>query len=234
LAQEERAVSDALTSGKDAGLMAATAYVCFGMPGREARHLLTRIYELAYDHIPRQRGEPNPLGGTRLLEKAEQLYDTAYRLYRARTSYNVTGFYNSTYLAILSACTVMTMAEPESRSFYDEAQWRRILRLGQNADELVAHYLAPSFTRPAVFNSKNILEKIVVDAYLSGVSVVSASERYCLHPGLTSILSQRGWETWSAERVHGQYVENVRKLPALTITDILAREAPAFSTRIKP
>jgi hypothetical protein len=232
LAKEEWAWSDALISGKDAGLMVATGYMCFGMSGREARHLLTRIYELAYDHIPRKRGEPNLSGGTRLLEKAEQLYDTAYRLFRARTRYNVSGFYNGTYFAMLCATTVMTMADAESRSFYNEAQWRRLLRLGQNADELVAHYLAPSFTLPAVFNSQTILGTIVVDAYMHGVSAVSASERHCLHPGLTSIFSQRGWETWNAERVHARYVENVRELPALTLKDILARESPALSAQV--
>jgi hypothetical protein len=131
-------------------------------------------------------------------------------------------------LLSLSAGTVMTMAKPESRPFYDDAQWRRMLRLSQSADESIAQYLAPSLTPPAVFDSRSILEKIVIKAYGEGASTVSITERHCLHPGLTSTLSQRGCETWSAERVHGQYVENVRELPALTPHDTMAREAPAF------
>jgi len=94
--------------------------------------------------------------------------------------------------------------------------------------ESIAQYLAPSLTPPAVFDSRSILEKIVIKAYGDGASTVSTTERHCLHPGLTSTLSQRGCETWSAEPVHGQYVENVRELPALTPHDTMAREAPAF------
>jgi hypothetical protein len=223
-------------TGPDPALRIARSYLRLELPGIMARYLLSATYETLYETVPGlfgRRAQPLP---ALLLRKAEDLSDAAYRLWRGRSACNVAGFYNATHLATLCAATVMTMGSDDGgrldRLQFSTAQRTRLQRLRQNADELAAHYLIPSFKLPARFWTKDILDWVRAIATAQGKALADVAERFCLHPGLTSLLADADCAALNRSDVQARYTQNVAGLPGLSIEDVLRREAPALRVNL--
>jgi hypothetical protein len=226
--------AELLVSGShiDPAFEVVAQYMSFLLYGKVARYSLSSIYELAYYALPKKRHGDSTRWGAELLQKAEDLSDAAYRLLRERTDLNVSGFYNATFFAVLCAGTVMELGRERGReSPYDQAQWARLSRLRQNADELIAHYLAPAFKLPALTNTRGILQRVSLEAHLRRMPPADVAREYCLHPGLIEILTGVDCEKWSDKAIHSRYLQNVGGRRELSLEGLLRREAVVISAK---
>ena len=208
-------------TGPDPALRIASQFMNFLIPGVVARYLLSSTYEALYLTSPGLFKRRFASVDTMLMQKAEDLSDAAYRLYRARTELDVAGFFNATYLATLCAATVITMASNDGgrleRLQFTQDERDRLRRLRQNADELQAHYLTPAFELPAKLQAKDIISWVHAVAPLRRQSPQEIAEEQCLHPGLTAVLNALPLDEIENADLHALYMSNVSTRPTLTI-----------------
>lgn len=218
-------------SGSDPAISIIMGYLLFGITGKVARWSLKMIYELNAAIRERKTGNREAAFET-IVDRAESLTDAAYRLSKDRAQFNVTGFFNATYFACLCAGTVMELGNylERARSLYTPEQQKRLSRLRQNADELNAHVLLPSFNLPALFTSRGILSYVAIQASISGREPEVEAKSTCLHPGLTELLKDSTWLQLSDQEVHARYVQNVAQRPELSIITLVEREVSVVSS----
>jgi hypothetical protein len=217
-------------SGSDPAISVLIDYLLFGISGKVARWSLKTIYELNAKIRELKTGNREAAFET-IVDRAENLTDAAYRLSKDRAQFNVTGFFNATYFACLCAGTVMVLGHyiEHQGSLYTAEQQKRLSRLGQNADELNAHVLLPSFTLPAVFTSGEILSYVASQASILGREPEVEAKSTCLHPGLTELLEDSTWRQLNDQEVHARYVQNVARRPELSIMNLVEGEGGLFS-----
>ena len=217
-------------TGSDPALRVAERYMRFKVPGIMARYLLSSIYKGVYATVPGLFNRRSAPARTMVMRKAEDLSDAAYRLFKARSAYNVAGFSNATYLATLCAATVITMGSDESMGNlqFSPEERSRLRRLRQNADELSAHYLLGAFSLPARFRAKEILTWVRTMATALGKAPVQVAEEECLHPGLIAVLTDPDEQRLDEAGVQERYAHNVADRPGLSIDDSLHCEAAAL------
>lgn len=125
----------------------------FEVPGIVARYVLSALYHSLYQEVPRLFKKSAPPIKLYLTEKIEQLADVTYELATDRHKYNVSGFFNATYLACLCGGTVIVMCSNENNSLaklgFSAEEQQRLQRVRQKVDEILAHHLAGAFVLPA-------------------------------------------------------------------------------------
>lgn len=218
-------------SGSDPAISILMDYLLFGTSGKVARWSLKTIYELNAAIRERKTGNREAAFET-IVDRAENLTDAAYRLSKDRAQFNVTGFFNATYFACLCAGTVMELGNyiEHEGSLYTPEQQKRLSRLRQNADELNAHVLLPSFNLPALFTSRDILSYVATQASILGREPEVEAKSTCLHPGLTELFKDSTWRQLRDQEVHARYVQNVAPRPELSIMTLVEREVSVVSS----
>jgi hypothetical protein len=222
--------------GPDPAFRVARDYMRFVRPGIVARHMLSSLYEGCYTEIPRLFGRACQPATTMLMRKAEDLASATYRLFKERSKYNAAGYFNSTYLAVLCAGTVITMCSNDrgrlDRLGFSNEQRQRLALLRQNLDELNAHYLGPAFLLPSQFGAGGILRWVTAIAKARGKSPLSVAEDQCLHPALVALLATPDWEQLDERAAHTRYACNLAILPHLGDEQVLQREAAALRVNL--
>jgi hypothetical protein len=226
----EEWAKELVRSGSDPAISILMVYLLFGISGKVARWSLKTIYELNAAIRERKTGNREAAFET-IVDRAENLTDAAYRLSKDRAQFNVTGFFNATYFACLCAGTVMELGHfiEHEGSPYTAEQQKRLSRLRQNADELNAHVLLPSFNLPAIFTSREILSYVATQASILGREPEVEAKSARLHPGLTELLKDSTWSQLRDQEVHARYVQNVAPRPELSILTLVEREEGLFS-----
>jgi len=221
-------------NGPDPALRAASAFMRFEVPGLVARYQLATLYTSFYRVIserPDVRCAPIKL---MIENKIHDLANAAYRLRQDRATYNVSGFFNATYLALLFAGAVLVLCSPDAKLEqygFTRDECDRLLRFRQNIDELIAHDLAAPFTLPARFRSKAALIWVSHLAGRLGKSPLEMADHYCVHPALASVLESANWESMDDEEIERCYRSNVSGKPGPGIDDLIANEQNVIRLR---
>jgi hypothetical protein len=222
--------------GPDPAFRVAQDYVRFVVPGIVARHMLSSLYEVHYTVVPNMFGRVCQPAATMLMRKVEDLASAAYRLRTERSKYNAAGYFNSTYLAVLCAGTVITMCSNDGerldRLGFSSEQRQRLVLLRQNVDELNAHYLGPAFLLPSQSGAAGILRWIIDMAKARAKSPLAIAEEQCLHPALISLLAESECGHLDEHWTHVRYARSLAALRHLSSEGVLQREADAFRVNL--
>jgi hypothetical protein len=223
-------------NGPDVALQMAERYMRFELPGTIARYGLGAIYKACYSQVPQLFKRKVPPLKVMLQKKIEELADITYQLLSEREQYNVTGFFNASYLACLCGGTVIAMCTTEGdalkKAGFSPEEETRLLRLKQNVDEMLAHHLAATFCLPARMIAADILQWIRLHAQMVAWPPAKLAKQHSLHPGLTAILELPNSEAMSREQVLGLYMENSLKHPGLGIKATLEKAADALKVKL--
>lgn len=220
----------------DPAMKIAEQYMRFEVPGIVARYVLSALYHSLYQEVPRLFKKSAPPIKFYLTEKIEQLADVTYELATDRHKYNVSGFFNATYLACLCGGTVIVMCSNENNSLaklgFSAEEQQRLQRVRQNVDEILAHHLAGAFVLPAHLVPAQILVYVRSMAAAQGRPLHVVAEENSLHPALAAMLDRPDLESIDVNEVLVHYLTNVEHLPHLGMKAVLQRASDALKVKL--
>jgi hypothetical protein len=220
----------------DPAVRIAEQYMRFEVPGIVARYVLSALYHSLYEKVPRLFKKSAPPIKRYLTEKIEELADVTYQLATERHKYDVSGFFNASYLACLCGGTVIVMCSNEDNSLtklgFSAEEQKRLQRVRQNVDEILAHHPSGAFVLPAHFVPAQILFYVLSMAAAQGRPLHVLAEESSLHPALAAILDQPGAEAMNVDQVLEHYLTNIEHLPHLGMKAILQRASDALKVKL--
>jgi len=237
-------INELFASGMDLGdpkspdpaMKIAEQYMRFEVPGTSARYVLSALYHALYQEVPRFFKKSAPPIKRYMTEKIEELADITYQLATERHKYNVSGFFNASYLACLCGGTVIVMCSNEDNSLtkmgFSAEEYQRLQRVRQNVDEILAHHLSGAFVLPAHFVPAQILFYVRSMATAQGRPLHVVAEETSLHPALAAILDQPNAESMDVNEVLERYLTDVEHLPHLGMKSVLERASNALKVKL--
>jgi len=207
------------------------AYLNFELPGDLAAEILAYILSIQCN-FPKF-GQPKTTNHSDRLKAIDHLTSVTYRLLRKlRANKKVTPYFELTYLAGLYAQTAAVLAVHERKSGENldprtmtddeiraisggiglsSSERARVDKLALDAEELFAHYSAPSFVLPALFSPVETLGWIITKSS-NLKSAMDLADYYCVHPGLGLLLSSSS-SLYDIERLNsGLFIFDISQL----------------------
>jgi hypothetical protein len=196
-------------------------YMRNAVPGGLAKHFLSAILTMQCS-LP-NLGDATAVPFERILHTAQHLANLTQKLLARRSTLNVTGYFDSSYLACLYAATGWLIAkEASERSDLTDQQRQSLERLAFNLDETNAYHLGVTFRVPAMFCIGKLAE------YLNALDIfetrIAWARREKLHPCLVETINEIGNNLAQPTALLDRYSELAKSRPSLSIREAIHNE----------